>query len=57
MSRDKTLDAWATLAAREVVECDQCGFNQAVTSSLAAQVIGWTFTEIGTSCPICADTL
>jgi hypothetical protein len=40
----------------EIVECDECGFNQAVRSELAAEFLGWRFTDEGTKCQKCATT-
>ncbi len=53
---DRTYGAWETLHALEIVECDQCGFNDGFTSESQATVEGWTFTDRGTSCPECAET-
>lgn len=40
----------------EVVECDECGFNQGVRSEIAAEFLGWRFTDEGTKCSRCATT-
>ena len=39
---------------REVVECDECGFNEIVDSEAHAIVFGWRFTSTGTKCVMCA---
>lgn len=60
MRDDRTFNAWQRLAGREpleVVECDQCGFTQAVESESAAREIGWHWMVTGTKCPECADEM
>jgi Zn ribbon nucleic-acid-binding protein len=41
----------------EVIECDWCGFNEAVESELAAELLGWRFTSGGTMCPACPQII